>query len=191
MQLEITEIKKENTEFKQRVSALENKLEQQEKWACSSMIEIRNVPKINNTNKTHLISIVENIGTAIKLHPPIQESEIRHIYQKKSEVLVVDFSSIIRKEALIDHFKKFNKNKREKKDPPLQTDQIHVEGPPRPIYLSDYLTTKTRHLAYLAREHVRNKVLAATWTSHGRVYLKKEENASAVRIYEEKDLLNL
>lgn len=186
--LEIKVVKEENIEFKQRICALENKLEIQEKRACSTMLEIRNVPIITTGNKKDLTCIITKIGETVGLEPPIIESEIRDIYQKKPEVLVVDFSSNQRKEAFLKRFKIYNKSRRDMRESKLQTQQINIAGPPRPLYMSESLTSKKRRIFYLAREKVRNKVLAATWTAYGSVFIKTDESSSPIRIDEEDQL---
>lgn len=191
LQKEVKELKQDNSAFKLRINALENKLEIEERKSCNSTIEIRNVPKIANTNKKDLMDIVQNVGEAISFKPPIQEVEIRDIYQSKTEVIVVAFSSSIRKEAFVSQYKAYNKAKREKKEPQLQSDQIKISCPPRPIYVSEHLTSKMRHIFFLARENVRNKLLVAAWTAYGRVYVKKEDGAAPIRILEEQQLHDL
>lgn len=192
LQTEIQAIKQENTEFKQRLSALETKLELQEKQACSSMIEIRNIPKSSSaSNKKEVISFVDTIGPAIGLEPPITPTEIRDIYQKNSGVIVVHLNTTYRKESFLNRVKLFNKNKRENGEPMLNTEHINLSGAPRPIYISECLTTKMKQIFYQAREHVRNKKLSATWTAHGRVFVKKDENSNPTRINDSDELLNL
>lgn len=190
LQIELNQLKLENSDYKSKISQLEAKLDLTERKSCSSMIEIRNLPSVDTVNKKELITMVQSICATIDPNP-ILESEIRDIFKKKSDVVVVDFTSILRKESLINHYKRYNKDRRGINEPILQSEQINSQRPARPIYISEYLTSKTRRLFYLAREKVKNKSLAACWTSFGKVFVKKEENATPMRVNAESELLSL
>lgn len=58
----------------------------------------------------------------------------------------------------------------------------------RKVFISEQLTMKGRRLFYAARMNVKSKKLAAAWTSFGKVYVRKEEGSTPVRINEESDL---
>lgn len=191
MLMKICSLEKENNEYKKRVLILEHKIELLEKHTCNSSIEIRNVPKQANENKQLLANLVKNIGTALGSQSTIVDSEIRDIYRSKTETIVVEFSSATRKESFVSDYKMLNKSSREKKGQHFSTAQINVPGPPRPIYISEFLTVKARRAFYVARENVKNKKLVATWTAFGKVYVKKTEGAEPLRIQGEEDLLKI
>lgn len=193
LQSEIKDLKEENKQYKTRLSKLESQLDMQEKKSYSSMIEIRNLPTASNQNKNDLISIIQNIGLTIGLDTPIQESEIKDIYRRKSEAVVVDFSTTIRKEAILRQYKIYNKLRREQKLPQLQTEHIQLPSPAQQarIYMSEYLSSKTRQLFYNARINVKTRKIFAAWTTNGSVYVKKHENSSPTRIDDESELHKL
>lgn len=186
----VNHLELENSVYKNRVSNLESRLDQLEKTIRNSSIEIRNIPKSDNEKKPYLISIVQSIGTELGLEK-IQEPEIREIFRTKTEAIVVDFISAHRKESIISSMKNLNKVRREDKKPQLNSNDIKIPGPPRPIYISEYLTSKARRLHYLAREQVKEKQIFATWTSYGKVLVKAQENSTPVRIENESDLIKL
>ena len=159
---------------------LENGLEQIERSERSSTIEIRNLPKQESENKRILIDIIQQLGSTLDLETPIHQFEIRDIFRPKSEVVVVDFTTTQRKESLITKYKKYNKSRRENKEPQLKSDHFKLPGLPCTIYISEYLTNKTQRLFYLARENVKNKKFIATWTSFGKVYIKKKRKLQSV-----------
>ncbi|KOB73701.1 Zinc finger DNA binding protein [Operophtera brumata] len=187
----VSSLEKDNIEYKERVSTLENKLELLDKHACGSTIEIRNIPKQINKSKQVITKIVKDIGLALNLEAPIQDAEVRDIHRSKSEAIVVEFTCVSKKESIVAGYKKLNKDRRENKEQQLNTTQINLPEPPRVIYISEFLTLKARHLFYIARESVKNKKLLAAWTSYGKVLVKKEEGATPVRIDEEEDLFKL
>lgn len=181
----------ENTDYKTRIKTLENKLEYFENNARSTTVEIRNIPKQNNEHKKDLTNIIKDIGLVVGLETSIQDLEIRDIYRTKSEAIIVDFTSVTRKEAMVFTSKKFNKSQREAKKPQLNTSLIKLPGPTKPMFISECLTTKAQRLYYMTRGYVKTKKLSATWTSYGKVYVKKEEGQPPIRIQEESDILKI
>ncbi|CAG5005421.1 unnamed protein product [Parnassius apollo] len=128
-------LEQENNDYKKRVCVLEHKLDHLERNASSTTIEIRNLSKQNNENKEVLTHIIQKLGSTLGLETSIQESEIRNIYRFRSETLVVDFTTSLRKESIVSKYKIYNKAKREGKEPQLNSDHINLPGPSRPIYI--------------------------------------------------------
>lgn len=188
----VNSLESENLKYRKQVVNLENKLQAIEKHARCSTIEIRNIPKQPNENKQMMTMFVKNIGASLGLEAQILDTEFRDIYRTKSEALVVEFTNTLRKETIISEYKKFNKTRREKKEPQFNTSQIKLSTTElRPIYISEYLTTKDRRIFYIARESVKNKELAATWTAYGKVYVKKDEGSVPVHVTEAEDLVQI
>lgn len=184
----INQLETENLEYKRQVKFLENRLEFHEKHTRSSTIELRNVPKQESESKQIIMNIVKDIGNVLKIEPQIQDMEIRDVYRIKSDAIVVDFISTVRKEIYLQKCKQLNKIKRDTKQPQLNTHDLKLSGPQKTIFISEYLTNKARRLYYLARELVKNKKLIATWTSYGKVYVRRDEGQGSIRIDEEGDL---
>lgn len=178
-------LERENLEYKTRIIQLERKLDDLEKKSVSTSLEIRNLPKQKDENKISLVSTIKKICLSLAVPEPLADMEIRDIFRTKPETIVVDFTTTTRKENVIQHYINFNKTKREQKEPLLNSDHLSLPGPTRPIYISDHLTSKARRLFYLARENVKNKKLVAAWTSYGRIYVKKDEGSTPIRITEE------
>ncbi|CAG9138719.1 unnamed protein product [Plutella xylostella] len=95
----------------------------------------------------------------------------------------------MKKEKFLNAIKMFNKNK--PKGEKLNTGPLQIQGPRKPVYLSESLTFKTQKLFYMARELQKNCNYAFCWTSHGSVYLRKEENGPLIRVLNEADLEKL
>ncbi|XP_075990156.1 uncharacterized protein LOC142985795 [Anticarsia gemmatalis] len=186
----ITSLEQENKEQKQLISTLEIKLDFIEKSTRSSTLEVRNIPKQDNESKQTLVGVIKHISSKLchGQDTPIRESDTRDIYRSKSATIVVTFNSTLHMESLITQLKTYNKNKREHKESSLNTGDLQLSGPSRPIFLSEYLTSKARRIFYVAREHVKNRKLVAAWTVHRKIYIKKCEDSMPVRINEESDL---
>ncbi|CAG4945712.1 unnamed protein product [Colias eurytheme] len=184
----IHELEQENKEYKDRVASLELKLEQLEKSAHCTTLEVRNLHKQPNENKETLTNIISNIGSTLGLDSPIQNSEIREIFRTRSDAVLVEFTTSFRKESFMSNFINYNKNRRQNKESQLNTEHINLIGPKRPIYISEFLSSKMRRIFYVARENVKHKKLFAAWTSYGKIYIKKELSSKPIRIVNEIDL---
>lgn len=184
----VSSLEQENKDYKKQVQLLENKLDMYEKNARNSCIELRNIPKQENETKNTLIQIAMNVGKALSITPDLQVYDINDVYRMKSGKIVVDFTSTLRKEIYIKKYKEFNKLKKDSKLPLLNSTDLTLSGAPMPIYMSEYLSKKAGKLFFQARELVRKKILVAAWTSHGRIYVKKVEGQTSIRVYDDKDL---
>lgn len=178
----------QNEEYKGRIAALEAQVDYLENQTRSTTIEIRNVPIQDKEDNQKMVSVVKDIGSALHVEPPIQKSDIRNIYRTKSSAIVVEFSSTATKASIITGVKKRFKSRIVQQQKPLNTSEINLPGTPQPIFISESLTMKARHLFYIARENVKNKRLFAAWTSYGKIYVKTEEGKVPVRIISKEDL---
>lgn len=172
------------------IKALENRVEQLERNARSTSIEIRNAPKNNQENKENLMKIVKNIGTAI--NTDITENDIKDIFRHTTKSsskmpIVVEFTTVSKKEAVINSVKKFNRDSKTV----LSTYHAKLEGPTQSIFISESLTPQTRRIFAMARKFAIEHSFKFCWTSHGIVYLRKEEGSKAVRLHNEEDLNKL
>lgn len=184
----INGLEKENSEYKKQVKTLEGRLEILERNSRSSTIEVRNVPKQPNENKQSMINIVKSVGIILCPETPIIDLEVKEIYRSKSESLVIDFINTNRKESVLAAYKKYNKSRRANKEPQLHAQHLNMPGATKPIFISEVLTSKAGRLHFLARQLVKNKKLAYTWTSFGKVYVKKEDGQAPIRIEDETEL---
>lgn len=166
---------KENHKFKNHIKKLEERLDLMDKNAKSTAIEIRNITKDGNETKKMLIDSVKSVCSTIGSEPALQDLEIRDIHRTKSNAILIDFTTTSRKEATVSKFKEFNKARKMAREPNLNTQALNIPGPIKPIFISEALSFKARHLYYLIREMVKNKKIVATWTSYGKIYVRKEE----------------
>jgi hypothetical protein len=96
--------------------------------------------------------------------------------------ILVKMSNPILKNKLLKAVKSYNVTNPNNK---LSTAHIGIDGISKPIYVSDYLTAKAKHLHYLARELVKAKEYKFCWTVNGKVFLRKDERSTAVLVTEE------
>lgn len=116
---------------------------------------------------------VKDICCAFYLHIPSVKTNIKKLYRTKREACgVLDFVSINIKESVINTIQKNEPYAAWK-----QKGLIWIKYPIRGVscyFISELLTKKVYRNLYLAREHDKNKRLAAAWASFGKVYIKKE-----------------
>lgn len=172
------------------INVLENKIELLQRNACSTKVEIRNVPRIQTETKTSLCEIVKKIGT--KINCPIDVNDVRTIYRPKinknssqQSPIIVEFVTQNTKQELMKSTRTFNKIHQKDR---LSTTHLDITGETKYIYIAEHLTPKTSYLFYKARQLVKDKNYTHTWTTNGQVYIRKKEGSSAVRINCEEDL---
>lgn len=174
-----------------KITQLEDRLEFLERKSKSSGIEMRNVPKLPTESKDNLCSLVRTLGKTLNVE--LQEHEIKDVYRIKtkdsSQTIVTELCTVMKKEKFLNAIKMFNKNKPKREK--LNTGHLQIQGPRKPVYLSESLTFKTQKLFYMARELQKNYNYTFCWTSHGFVYLRKEENGPLIRVLNEADLEKL
>lgn len=187
----IAYLEKERQSDKLIIKDLEDKLETLERKSRGVGIEIRNIPKQKGETKDILVSEISKLGEILKVD--INNSNIKDIYRLKtkdsSDPVVVNFTTVLLKEKVINSVKKFNKI--QQTDRKLNTTHLNSSYSQKPIYISEALTRKTQKLYYLARQFRKSHGYSFCWTANGVVYLKSNENSSHIRINSESDLEKL
>lgn len=176
---------------REHISALEYKVEFLERNSLSTSVELRNVPKRIPENMESLSSVTKQLG--VVLNVPIQNSDIREVYRTKGKAesdgpIVVNFTTIAKKENIIKSVRNFNK---EHKDNKFNTSHLDIVGPPRPVYITEHLTRKSKRLHFLSRNFATEFGYAHCWTSYGKIFLRKKDGLPRVRIDCEDDLNKL
>ncbi|XP_014357637.2 uncharacterized protein LOC106710159 [Papilio machaon] len=168
------------------IRTLEDRIDKLEQQNRASSIEIRNIPKKSGETKQDLIDTLHEVCKIIKL--PTQEIVVKDIFRvnkkSNSSTVIVDLNTVNQKETILKLMKKFNKGNSNNK---LNTEQLKIQGPKVPIYISENLSPKTKRLYFLAREYAAQEKYKFCWTTHGKIYLRKEEGAPPKRINSEED----
>lgn len=187
----IAQLEAERKEDKKLIHILEEKIEYLEKKNRTTGIEIRNIPKATGETKQDLCKLVQKLGNTLKID--IKYSDVKDIYRINTKdgtnPIVAELTTVLLKENIIKEVKSFNKNKN--KGEKLNTTHFNSHQPMKPVFVSETLTSKTQRLFHLAREFQKNYRYAFCWTSHGTIYLRKEEKAPAIKIASDIDLQDL
>lgn len=188
-------IKIENLESDRKLDSchikeLEEKVENLERMLYSTKIEIKNIPKKLGECTEDLYKVATDIASVLEL--PLQRHEVKDIFRTgktdSMSSIVVDFVSVITKQNIIKKTRHFNNNNKQNK---LNTTHLKMEGPGKPIYLSEKLTPKNQRLYYLARNFAKDNEYKYCWTSYGKVYLRQDNGRKPILINCEEDLSNL
>ncbi|CAB3249851.1 unnamed protein product [Arctia plantaginis] len=185
---QINHLKSERQENLNYIRTLENRLEKAERNARSSCVEIRNIPPNKKESKEQLLHTI--IATGRTLNIPIESYEVRDIFRIQTKEpdqkpIIVDFTSVIKKERFIHMYKQFTKNTR------LTTEHLKISGTCKPIFISENLTPVMKRLFFLCRDFAKVHEYKYCWVSHGKIYLRKTEGAPSFLIKTETDLSNL
>ncbi|KOB73180.1 Zinc finger DNA binding protein [Operophtera brumata] len=170
---------------------LEDKIEELERNARSTSIEIRGIPVKQNETKGELLSIVDNLHNKIKVQ--VERGFIRNIYRTKEKPngerpIVMDVTTPIKKYNILKAVKEYNYHHIGDK---LNTMAIGLEGKKAPIYLSDFLTLKAKRIYFLAREVAKSNGYRYCWSTNGKIFLRKAKGSPLISITSEVQLEDL
>lgn len=191
IQSQIDKLESDRCNTSQCIQALEEKLENVERFKRATCIEIKNIPYVTGETKQVLLKHVSSIANVLKTSvDPLSVRDIFRISKKDSEdkTIIVDFTSVLTKEIIIQKYKEYNKHYRTSK---FSTESLHISGPRRPVFISENLTPKMKRLLYLSKEFAKSNAFNYCWVSHGKIYLRKKEGTGAFPIRSEIDLKNL
>lgn len=187
----LEEEKKEDRKF---INFLEDKVESLERKSLLTSIEIRNIPKATANNdplqhKLELCQLVKNLGNALQVN--LSDSDIKDIYRNNpkkdnSSKITVEFTSTLTKDKIISAIKSYNRSK--PKGQKLNSENLKMSGPIKPVYVSESLTYKMQSLFFLARQFAKDYDYNICWTARGVVYLRKTTAAPYIRILNSSDL---
>lgn len=185
---QINQLKLERQENLDYIRALEDKLDKTERHARSSCVEIRNLPPTKQESKNRLLDTIIMTGNCLDI--PIQPHEVRDVFrihskEAENKPIIVDFTTVLMKEKFIHKYKQYTKNTR------LTTEHLKINGPSKPIFISENLSPKMKRLFYLCRDFSKVYDYKYCWVTHGKIYLRKIEGAPSYLIKNDTDLSNL
>lgn len=171
------------------IGELEHKLEYIENNTRSTCLEIRNIPLLPTESKSSLLDTVVQLGNII--NAPLQAQQVKDIFRIKTKdpinrPIIIDFTSVLQKEKTLFMYRKFNKQSSK-----LTTEHIKINGPAKPIYIAENLSTKKKRLFYLAREYAKENEFKFCWVKNGQIFLRKTENGTLIKITNEADFDNI
>ncbi|KAJ0170848.1 hypothetical protein K1T71_013620 [Dendrolimus kikuchii] len=185
-------LESERKSMANHVLELEEKIDNLERNSVKTSIEIRNIPKFPQETKEMLYNMVQNLAQYLNIN--ISKSDLRDVQRslskqdKKFSSVIVEFHNTFIMTTLLKEAKKHNKENISSR---LNSSHIGLSPHNNPIYISEYLTAKSRRLFYMAREFAKKQNYAFCWCSKGRIYLRKELGSEYILIKHETRLEEL
>lgn len=188
---QIVRLENELKKKEEHITLLEDKMEDLTRTSRGKYIEIKNIAMDSKEPKENLIKMVEDLSKNLEIN--VDQNEVSDIFKVKSntdrKTIIVEFKSTMTKDLFIKKAKAFNK-----KNPSNKLSAKHLglrKNPDEPIYISEHLTLKAARLYFLARDLKRSKKFKYCWTSFGRIYLRKDDDAQIIWIRNEDQIVKL
>lgn len=173
------------------ITILEDKIEDLQRSNRTSCLELKNVPKLPNESQEKLIEISLNLAKTTGVS--LCKDDVKDIFRTQGKPedkrpILIELTSKIKKNELLKATKTYNfKNKSAK----LNASHLGFQNNTSPVYLSEHLTYKANHLYFLARELAKTAGFKFAWTSHGKVYVRKDESSPCIQIKSESQVMQL
>ncbi|CAG4953483.1 unnamed protein product [Parnassius apollo] len=181
-EIKVQALEKINADLTHKMSVLHRRLESMEKISRSHNVEIQADPEKRNEN---ILTPVKNIYSRVKL--PTTDAEISMCRTgaklpttsaQRPRNILLSLLSIRYRDNLLSAAKRYNKA-----NPGNTLSSVHlgIQGDRYPIYVSEHLSSETKELFALTRANARGKY-KYVWVKFGNLYLRKDDNSSAVHI---------
>ncbi|KAL0839329.1 hypothetical protein ABMA28_016068 [Loxostege sticticalis] len=172
----------------ERLSRLELNLDDIERTSRSSNLEIRNLHFKQRVSQEELINTTILIFKELSVEVLYSDLYDIRILPSKSDnkTILITLKSVILKNNILRAYRGYNQ-----KSTKLSTAILDKDTPPRMIYIAENLTPKARKLFLAAREFAKQENYRHCWTAHGKILLRKEDNAKITLISSETQLLEL
>lgn len=180
-------LQSENSELKDRMHDMVNKLNDIDQASRSCNIELQNIPFNKNEN---LIKIVQSVGKLVSVDIP--SNCIRAVHRvaaaaasqsdRPKNVVLQLTTRRLRDELL--HAARVRRT--------LSTDQIGIQTtPPRRFYVNEHLNLANKILYSKARKTVADKSYKYVWVKNSSIFVRKTDTSKIIRIREDSDLLKI
>ncbi|CAK1544928.1 unnamed protein product [Leptosia nina] len=154
------------------VSADLQAIEDQQEYLAKSLnktcLEVRNVPKTDQSSKSSLYDHVLHLCRSLKVS--VNSNDIRDVTRVTNRKdtsktsFIVELTNTLRKNDILNAVKNFYKTHNNQ---PLSSDLLGISGDATTIYISEYLTRKTKRLFHLAKDWAKSHNYKYCWASNG------------------------
>ena len=173
----VDELKSEFSIIKESLPVIKEKVEEQDLVLLNKSVDIQGIPHHPSES---LIDIVVKIGEMRGTF--ITSNNIDLVYRNKSKKsVVVRFLQTHVRNSFVQSFQNSSTS-------PLKTKDIGFTKTDNYIYVNDLLSFHTRKLFFLARTFKKEHDYNFVWTRNQKVYLRKDQEPTALLIKCENDL---
>lgn len=178
----ISSLETEQLRLQSEILSLNSRLSTMEKISRDCNLEIHMVPENHNEN---VMDLFNKLCKCIDVLVP--ENDVRHIRRvaKKNpksdrprNILATLTSPRIR-DTVLSAAHRFNKAN---KDDKLSSGHIGLSGKAQRIYLNEHISPESKDLHAAARKVAKEKKYKHVWVKYGQVYVRKNDDADAIRI---------
>lgn len=193
IQNKITNLEGERKAMTKQIDIMDMKIENLERINKKTRIEIRNVPKRQKEGKRDLYNLIERLHSSIDTQDKTDAYQLRDVYRLPSKpnatasTVVAEFSNTLAKDNFLGKVKRYMRNKFEQ----LSSKHLGINETQTFIYVSEHLSMKATRLFFLARDFAKTEGFNFCWTSSGRVFLRKKENAPHILVMNEETLSSI
>lgn len=181
----------ENARLTGELLEVGGRLRNLENTSRSCNFEIHAAPELKQEN---LNNVVKNLCHTLKV--PITEQDVRVVRRVARMVpskdhprnILTTVSSQHLRDNIINAFKRFNK---ENSANPINSSCLGIPGNFCKVYVVEHHAPEIKKLHAAARKFAKQKSYAYVWVKHGRVFLRKAENATPIIIKSIECLNNL
>ncbi|XP_052755624.1 uncharacterized protein LOC128201770 [Galleria mellonella] len=178
----VSELECKKNKLQGDIYELERRLKISEKTSRSMNIEIQAVPEKRSEN---VVGIFKKICDVINF--PISDTEI-HACRRVAKInsssnrprnILVTLPSPRHRDNILSAVRKFNKDNPKQT---LSTFHLGYSGETKKMYLVEHLSPECKELHSLARRFVKDKAYKFVWVKYGQIYIRKDEQSSAVLV---------
>lgn len=166
----VDRLRDENIMLRKKVQVLEAKVDDNEQYLRSNMVEIHGVPE----GEEDPYAVVQKVGTALDMTITREMIDVCHRLGKpqgtdRPAAIIVSF---VRRETKHIMLKK----RKEKKN----VSALHVgySHSTNPIYINESLTPTRRKLFLAARAAKKREGFAHLWTRNGKMFMRREDRGA-------------
>ncbi|KAL0868367.1 hypothetical protein ABMA27_007885 [Loxostege sticticalis] len=182
LETKISGLEQDRKSFNFEIATVNEKMENLERSLRKTCIEIRNVPKRSKEQLQDLYQSAQSLASILKVN--LNPNDIKDAYRlpgKKDSncsTIIIEFNNTLIKDKILSSAKQYFRTHSDQ----LNSKHLGLNEHTTQIYISEFLTTKTKKLHFLARETAKSKGFSYCWTSKGKVYLRKKEGDTPIMI---------
>lgn len=181
----------ERSALQSDIASLDRRLVTIEKTSRSHNLEIHMVPEKRNENVLNIIKkLHETVNLAVEAGNICSVRRVAKLDPKSERPrnILVTLQSERLRDNLLSAVRRYNKANRSNT---LSSLHLGVEGERRSIYVAEHLSPTTKKLHAETRKYAKDKGYKYVWVKYERIYVRKDDNGSAIHIKNSNDLNKL
>uniref|UniRef100_A0A8D9B304 FP protein C-terminal domain-containing protein n=1 Tax=Cacopsylla melanoneura TaxID=428564 RepID=A0A8D9B304_9HEMI len=163
----------ENRELKKRVKDLETSNEDLEQYSRIRNLQLDGLPKANEED---LEEMVKEMGKKVGMIIKNEDIDAIHRIPTRSttnvEPVIVQFTTRKMRDTLL----------KKTKETRINTTDIKISGPQKPIFINEHLAPKRKQLLMQAKVKKNDKNYKFLWTKGGKIFVRKSESSRVIPI---------